>query len=208
MLLLSFFVESYNHCRWQSAFNGGGDKFQSKERESFHLGLSPDQTNKQTNKQRVKLLLLTLFQPHCALCSFYLSLWKVTITVDGNLLSMAMSTNFNLKNGEAFIWAWTQIKQLIANKQTNKQRVKLLLLNLFQPHCALCSFYLSLWKVTITVVDNLLSIAVATNSILLPKWNLPTNQPQHSTMNFKLETSSTIIALLLFYDVGNIVRCT
>ena len=29
VLLLSFFVESYNHCGWQSAFNGGGDKFHS-----------------------------------------------------------------------------------------------------------------------------------------------------------------------------------
>ena len=59
------------------------------------------------------------------------------------------------------------------------------------------SFYLSLWKVTITVDDNLLSM-LATNSILLSKWNFPTNQPQHSTMKFKLETSSTIIAALCY----------
>ena len=29
VLLLSFFMESYNHCGWQSAFNSSGDKFHS-----------------------------------------------------------------------------------------------------------------------------------------------------------------------------------
>ena len=115
VLLLYLFVDSYNHCEWQSAFNDGGYKFQSKEWESFHLGLKPDQTN----RQGVKFLLLNLFQPHCALCSFYLSLWKVTITVDDNLLSMVVATNFNLKDWEAFMWSEPRPNKQ-ANKQTNK----------------------------------------------------------------------------------------
>ena len=84
---LRMYEPSYGYARWP-----------------FGAKLYIKKANKETKKE-IKFLFLNLFIPHCVLYSFYLTLWKVTITLDDNLLSMAVVTNYNLKDGEAFIWA-------------------------------------------------------------------------------------------------------